>query len=112
MKNFCESQRQHAMKIISKIKKMKLLTKREQESYENAKIFYICKEKFEDKYAKDKKYCKISVHCHCTGKYRGAVQGIFNIKYSIPKVITIIFDNGSNYDYHCIIKELAEEFEG
>ena len=35
---------------------MKLLTKEQQESYENAKICYIYKEKFEDKYAIDKKY--------------------------------------------------------
>ena len=34
---------------------MKLLTKDEEESYENAKLCYICKEKFENKYMKDKK---------------------------------------------------------
>ena len=28
----------------------------QQESYENAQICYICKEKFENKYLKDKKY--------------------------------------------------------
>ena len=45
------------MKIISfKKKKMKLLTKKQPESYENAKINYICKEKFKNKYLKDKKY--------------------------------------------------------
>ena len=38
---------------------MELLTKKQQESYENAKICYICKEKFENKYVKDKKYCKV-----------------------------------------------------
>ena len=27
------------------------------------------------------------------------------------KKIPIVFQNGSNYDYHFIIKELAEEFE-
>ena len=58
IKKFCESLRQHAMKIISfKKKKMKLVTKEQQESYENAKICYTCKEKFESKYVKDKKYC-------------------------------------------------------
>ena len=35
---------------------MKLLTKEQQESYENTKVFYICKEIFENKY---------------TGEYRG-----------------------------------------
>ena len=42
MKSFCESLREHAMKIISK-------RKRQQKSHENAEIYYICKEKFEKK---------------------------------------------------------------
>ena len=46
MKKFCESLREHAMKIINfKKKKMKLLTEEQQESYENAKISYIWKNK-------------------------------------------------------------------
>ena len=43
MRKFCESLREHAMKIINFEKKMKLLRKEHQESYENAKICYICK---------------------------------------------------------------------
>ena len=44
MKKNCESSREHAMKIINfKKKKMKLLKNKQQESYENAKNFYICK---------------------------------------------------------------------
>ena len=42
---------------------MKLLTKEQQESYEISKICYICKEKSENKYLKDKKYCKVRDHC-------------------------------------------------
>ena len=34
---------------------MMLLTKEQQDSYENAKICYICQEIFENKYSKDKK---------------------------------------------------------
>ena len=49
MKKFCEFLREHAMKIILFFKKMKLLTKEQQESYENAKICYICKEKCKNK---------------------------------------------------------------
>ena len=50
------------MKIINlKKKKMKLLTKEQQESYENAKICYICKEKFENKYLKDKNIVKLEI---------------------------------------------------
>ena len=59
MKKFCESLREHPLKIINfKKKKMKLLTKEQQKSHENAKICYICIEKFENKYLQDKKYCK------------------------------------------------------
>ena len=43
---------------------MKLLTKKHKESYENAKICCICKEKFENKYLKDKKYYKSRYHYH------------------------------------------------
>ena len=43
---------------------MKLLTKEQQESYENAKICYICKEKFENKYLRVKKNCKTRDRYH------------------------------------------------
>ena len=57
---------------------MKLLTKKQQESYENGKIWYICKEKIKKKYVKDKKHCKARDHFHYTGKYRGAAHSIHN----------------------------------
>ena len=60
---------------------------------------------------KDKKYCKVRDHCHYTGEYRGAAHSICNLKYSVPKKIPIVFHNGSNYDYHFIIKELTEEYK-
>ena len=37
---------------------MKLLTEEQHESYENAKIYYVCKEKFENKYLKNKNVVK------------------------------------------------------
>ena len=44
MKKFCKFLREHAMKVINtKKKKMKLLTKEQQKSYEIANICYICK---------------------------------------------------------------------
>ena len=56
MKKFYESLREHAMYIINfkKKKKMKSVTNEQQTPYQNAKIS-ICKGKFEDKHAKDKK---------------------------------------------------------
>ena len=50
MKKFCESLREHAIKIINFIKKKRrLLTNRQQELYDNSQICYICEENFEDK---------------------------------------------------------------
>ena len=112
MKTFCEFLREHAMKIISfKKRKMKLLTKEQQESYENTKICYICKEKFENTYSKDKKCRNLRDHCHYSGEYRGPAHGICSLKYSLPKKLPIDFHNGSNYDYHFILKEVVEEFK-
>ena len=90
---------------------MKLLTKEQQESYENAKICYICKEKFENKFVNDKKHHKVRDHCHYTEKYRGAAHSICNLKHSWLKNIFIAFHNGSNYDSHFIITDFPEEFE-
>ena len=77
-------------------------------SYENVKFCYICTEKFENKYVKDKKYREVRDHCHYTGEYRGAAHRSCNLKYSVPKTNPIAFHNGSKYDYHFIIKELAK----
>ena len=49
-------------------------------------------------------------HCHYTGEYRGATHSVCNLKYSVPKKIPIVFLNGSNYDYHVIIKNMPEKF--
>ena len=101
MKKFCESLREHVMKIFYfKKKKIKLLTKEQQESYENAKICYICKKKIENKYLKDKKYGKVRGNCHYTGEYREAPHSIYNLKYSVLKKIPIVFHNGSNFSFY------------
>ena len=72
VKRFCESLREHTVKIIDfKKKKTKLLTNEKKDLYENAKICFTCKEKFEDKYAKDKKCHKVRYHWHHTSEYRG-----------------------------------------
>ena len=77
---------------------MMLLTTEQQESYENAKLCYFCREKFQNKYAKDKKYCKVRDDCHYTGEYRDAAHNVYSLKYSITIKVPIFFHNGSNYD--------------
>ena len=59
-----------------------------------------------------KNIVKTRDHCYYTGECRGAAHSTCNIKYSIPKKLTVIFHNGINYYYRFVIKELAEEFEG
>ena len=91
MKKFCEFLREHTMKIFNfKKRKKRLLMKEKQESYENAKICYICKENFENIYLKSKKYYKVRDHCQYTGEFRCAVHSICNLKYSVPKKMPIV----------------------
>ena len=60
----------------------------------------------------NKEYYRVRDHCHYTGKYRGVKHSICNLKYETPKEIPVVSHNGSTYDYHFIIKELVEEFDG
>ena len=34
------------------------------------------------------------------------------MQFQVPKEIPLVFHNDSTYDYHFLIKQLAEEFEG
>ena len=80
--------------INSKKKKIKLLTKEQQESYGNSKICDICKWKFENKYLKDNKCHKGRDYWHYTGEYRGGVHRTYNLRYSVSKRFPITFHNG------------------
>ena len=51
-------------------------------------------------------------HCHFTGKYRDAAHNKCNMNYKITKNIQIVFHNLFSYEFHFIIKELANEFDG
>ena len=91
------------------------LTDEETKSYEKEKVCYICEKEFcTDKNDEKvfKLHHKVRDHCHYSGKFRGAAHNICNLRYKIPKEIPVVFHNGSTYDYHFIIKQLAEEFKG
>ena len=110
MKKFCKDLKEHATRIINyKKKKIIILTKEEKLNYNDQQICYICKKEFDKS---DKKHHKVRDHCHYTGKYRGAAHNICNLRYKVTKEIPVVFHDGSTYDYHFIIKELVEEFEG
>ena len=78
IKNFCEFLREHAMKILISKRKNEIFTEEQQESYENAKICFICKEKFGNKNLKGKKDCKVRYHYHYSPEYRGAPHSKYN----------------------------------
>ena len=112
MKRFCKDLKDHATKIINyEKKKMIPLTDEKNQSYEKRKVCYICKKGFTTD-NDNKKYHKVRGRCHYTGKYRGAVHGVCNLRYKTAKEIPMVFHNSSTYDFHFIINELAKEFEG
>ena len=83
--------------------------------YQSQKVCYICKTAFCFDKKQEKRfelYKKVKDHCHFTGKFRGAAHCICNLRYKVPQEIHVKVHNGSNYDYHLINKELAEEFRG
>ena len=89
------------------------LTDEEKKIRREQKVCYIWKNRFStDDNHDNKKYYKVRYHCHFTGEYRGAVHDICNLRNKIPKEIHVVFHNGSTSDYHFILKELAEGFEG
>ena len=116
MEMFCKDLRNQTMKIINYEKKEMIpLTGKETEYHEKQKVCYICEKEFcTDKNDENefKLRHKVRDHCHYTGKFRGAGHNICNLRYKIPKEIPIVFHNGSTYDYHFIIKQLAIEFKG
>ena len=64
------------------------------------------------KLSKNINYRKVRVPCHYTCKYTGASHSTCYLRLNVPNEIPAVFHNGSNYDYHFIIKELANDFEG
>ena len=105
---FCKDLKEFGIEIINfEEKEMVPLTNKEINSYGKQKVYHICKKRF--CYDKNKKK---SDHCHYTGKFRGAAHSECSLRYKVPKEIPVIFHNGSTYDYHFIIKQSAEEFEG
>ena len=62
--------------------------------------------------SKNINYRKVRDHFHYTVKYRGAAHSICNLKFTVPSEIPLVFQNGSNYDYHFAIKALENKFKG
>ena len=98
------------MRIINYEKKEMIpLTDEENKSHKRRKVCYICKKEFSTD-DENKKYHKVRDHSHYTGECRGPVHSICDLRYKTPKEIPVVFLNGSTYDYHFMIKQLAKGF--
>ena len=53
--------------------------------HQNVMTCYICGKRFTKKFAKDKNYWKVRDHWNFTGKYRGAVLSICNLRFNFPQ---------------------------
>ena len=99
------------MEVINfKEKEMIPLAHHQQLNYEKSK--YCHEDEDKDNKHKFKSYHKVRDHCHYTGKFRGVAHSISNLRYKIQQEIPVVLHNGSTYDYHFIIRELAKQFEG
>ena len=66
---------------------------------------------FLKKLVKDINHCKVTDHCHYTGKYRGAAHSFCNLAFNVSIEISVVFHKGSNYDCHFIVEELTNKFD-
>ena len=113
LKRFCTSLRAQVTNVINfEKKKLSPLIKKELKLHQDVTECYICRKRFLKKFANDKYYGKVRHCCHFTGKYRGAVHNICNLRFKVLNEISAFFHKGRNYDYHLIIKERANKFEG
>ena len=72
---------------------------------------YICKGKFEDKHAKDQKYCKVRDYFHYAKKYRSPAISICNSKGRLPKEILWFFTMNLTIIFNFIINKSVEKFQ-
>ena len=109
--------KKQVMKIINTPqKRMILLTDEEKLKHFDEEKCHICHDEFisnPEHRSKYKLFKKVRDHCPYTGKYRGAAaHSICNLRYKAQRDIPVIIHNGSNYDFHPLIKDFAKYFKG
>ena len=84
MKKICSSIREHVTNVIN-IEKKKMLpsTKRDKITPKCDDMLHLWKKIH--KKVKDKNYWKVRDHWNFTGKYRGAVPSICNLRFNFPQ---------------------------
>ena len=79
--------------------------------YQEATESYICEKILLKKLSKGINYRKVRDHCHDKGKSRVTTHSTCNLKFNVYYEMHLVFHNRLNYDYHFVIKELANEFQ-
>ena len=78
-----------------------VLTKEDNEDFENSSKCWIC----DNDYIDDD--IKVKDHCHITGKYRGSTHKHCNINVKLNYKIPVVFHKLRSYDSHLIMQELG-----
>ena len=89
LEKFCDHIRQETHRLYHMFpeKPMDPLTKKQWKRYKRSSIHHIC---FKPSNSKEP---KVRDHCHYTGRYRGPVHLLCNLRYRIPSYIPVIFHN-------------------
>ena len=88
------------------------LKKEELKSYQDAKVCYICGKRFQKSLLMIKVIEKLETIAILQVNIEKQHIVHVLIRFNVPNKIPVVFHNGSIYEYHFIIIELADEFEG
>ena len=97
---FIDTLEKNIKEIYKKFKfpKNMIMTMQDKMAYVNSTLCHICNEELGED--------RVRVHCHLSGKFRGAAHEICNLKYNVPRFFPVVFHNLSGYDSHLFIKTL------
>ena len=99
----------YCQKVISeKAKRRLVMTKKDEEDFQNAKKCWICQRQYKPDEGEN---IPVRDHCHITGKYRGSAHKTCNLRLQISaeKIkIPVIFHNLKGYDGHLIIEGMGD----
>ena len=87
---------------------MKRLSAREQEEYDNASLFYICRHEFVNGEATGP---KVRDHDHITGWVIGAAYRQCNLERPVSFKIPVFFHNFRGYNAHLIVHEFGKRHD-
>ena len=82
--------------VLSEIKPLKM-TEQDEMCFKTSEQCHICERKFEEGES-----IKVRVHCHITGKFRGASCQSCNLNFKYPSFIPVFCHGFSNFDSHIV----------